>query len=209
MKDYEIVYIFNPNVDEDNVSQKVESLQSLLLADGGESLAIDHWGLKQFAYPIGDWENGYYVVSHMRVQSSALPECERVLGMEEDVLRYLIGVIQGEPTTQESVLAEVFNPAGPPVTDDDSSETEEEPTEVVKDSVGPRGSARRRQLDGPPVSILNYKDVDRLSQFITEQGKILPKRTTKVSASFQRQLSKAIKRARFLALVPYVGSHES
>ena len=39
MKDYEIVYIFNPNVDEDNVSQKVESLQSLLLADGGESLA--------------------------------------------------------------------------------------------------------------------------------------------------------------------------
>ena len=107
------------------------------------------------------------------------------------------------------MLAEVFNPAGPLVTDDDSSETEEEPTEVVKDSVGPRGSARRRQLDGPPVSILNYKDVDRLSQFITEQGKILPKRTTKVSASFQRQLSKAIKRARFLALVPYVGSHES
>ena len=209
MKDYEIVYIFNPNVDEDNVSQKVESLQSLLLADGGESLAIDHWGLKQFAYPIGDWENGYYVVSHMRVQSSALPEFERVLGLEEDVLRYLIVVNQGEPTTQESVLAEVFNPADPPVTDDDSSKTEEEPTEVVKDSVGPRGSARRRQLDGPPVSILNYKDVDRLSQFITEQGKILPKRTTKVSASFQRQLSKAIKRARFLALVPYVGSHES
>ncbi|MGB1657033.1 MAG: 30S ribosomal protein S18, partial [Longimicrobiales bacterium] len=42
------------------------------------------------------------------------------------------------------------------------------------------------------------------SHFITEQGKILPKRTTKVTARFQRQLGSAVKRARYLALLPYM-----
>ena len=55
--------------------------------------------------------------------------------------------------------------------------------------------------------LLNYKDVATLSRFLTEQGKILPKRTTKVSARFQRQLGTAIKRARHLALLPYIRDH--
>ena len=46
--------------------------------------------------------------------------------------------------------------------------------------------------------------VATLSHFVTEQGKILPKRTTKVTAAFQRQLGTAIKRARYLALMPYM-----
>jgi small subunit ribosomal protein S18 len=58
-------------------------------------------------------------------------------------------------------------------------------------------------MEGPPILILDYKDVGTLSHFLTEQGKILPKRTTKVSARFQRQLGRAIKRARYLALIPY------
>ena len=72
---------------------------------------------------------------------------------------------------------------------------------------GPHG--RRRRHDGPPVVLLNYKDVTTLSRFLTEQGKILPKRTTKVSARFQRQLGRAVKRARHLALLPYVRDHEA
>ena len=46
-----------------------------------------------------------------------------------------------------------------------------------------------------------------LSHYITEQGKILPKRTTKVTAAFQRQLGTAVKRARYLALLPYTDRH--
>ena len=59
-------------------------------------------------------------------------------------------------------------------------------------------------MEGPRIILLNYKDVGTLSHFITEQGKILPKRTTKVTARFQRQLGTAIKRARYLALLPYM-----
>jgi small subunit ribosomal protein S18 len=51
---------------------------------------------------------------------------------------------------------------------------------------------------------IDYKDEDTLSRFITERGKILPRRITGVSASHQRALSLAIKRARMVALLPFV-----
>ena len=53
---------------------------------------------------------------------------------------------------------------------------------------------------------IDYKDTRVLSRFISEQGKIMPTRITFVSAKKQRELAKAIKRARFLALLPYVNS---
>ena len=54
------------------------------------------------------------------------------------------------------------------------------------------------------VQEIDYKDVATLKNYITEAGKIVPSRITAVSAKKQRDLAKAIKRARFLALMPYV-----
>ncbi|NIR50379.1 30S ribosomal protein S18 [candidate division KSB1 bacterium] len=54
------------------------------------------------------------------------------------------------------------------------------------------------------VKYIDYKDEKRLMRFITEQGKIIPRRTSGTCAPHQRQLRQAIKRARHLALVPYV-----
>jgi small subunit ribosomal protein S18 len=52
---------------------------------------------------------------------------------------------------------------------------------------------------------IDYKDIELLKLFITEQGKILPRRVTGVTVQQQRQLAKAIKRARILSLVSFVG----
>ncbi|MCA2004531.1 MAG: 30S ribosomal protein S18 [Ignavibacterium sp.] len=54
------------------------------------------------------------------------------------------------------------------------------------------------------IKYIDYKDVKLLQKFITEQGKIIPKRITGTSAKYQRQLAIAIKRARHMALLPYV-----
>jgi|UniRef100_A0A7C4Y619 small subunit ribosomal protein S18 len=51
---------------------------------------------------------------------------------------------------------------------------------------------------------IDYKDVSKLSRFISEKGKILPRRNTGLCAKHQRQLARAIKRARTMALLPYV-----
>ncbi len=66
---------------------------------------------------------------------------------------------------------------------------------------------RRRKscpFSGPNAPKIDYKDVRLLSRFLSERGKIVPSRITAVSAKKQRELATAIKRARFLALLPYV-----
>jgi len=54
------------------------------------------------------------------------------------------------------------------------------------------------------VKYIDYKDVKMLQRYVTEQGKIIPKRITGTSSKYQRQLALAIKRARHMALLPYV-----
>jgi small subunit ribosomal protein S18 len=65
---------------------------------------------------------------------------------------------------------------------------------------------RRRKscpFSGPKAPKIDYKDVKLLQRFLSERGKIVPSRITAVSAKKQRELARAIKRARFLALLPY------
>ncbi len=71
-----------------------------------------------------------------------------------------------------------------------------------------------RMKKGDPIAelrirVIDYKDEKLLSRFISERGKILPRRLSGISARHQRQLSTAIKRARFLALLPYIKGHSS
>ena len=60
------------------------------------------------------------------------------------------------------------------------------------------------QLSGKDAPIVDYKNINLLRRYMTEKGKILPSRVTQVSTKKQKELSAAIKRARFLALLPYV-----
>jgi small subunit ribosomal protein S18 len=54
---------------------------------------------------------------------------------------------------------------------------------------------------------IDYKDLETLKEYITETGKIVPSRVTGTKAKYQRQLATAIKRARFLSLLPYTDQH--
>jgi small subunit ribosomal protein S18 len=73
-----------------------------------------------------------------------------------------------------------------------------EPAEV-------RGKRKKRcPFTAAGIKQIDYKDVDTLNKFITERGKILPRRITGVSARYQKQLTEAIKRARHVALLPFV-----
>ncbi|SCA57550.1 30S ribosomal subunit protein S18 [Candidatus Terasakiella magnetica] len=75
---------------------------------------------------------------------------------------------------------------------------------------GRRPFFRRRKscpFTGENAPKIDYKDVKLLSRYTSERGKIVPSRITAVSAKKQRELSRAIKRARFLGLMPYVSSN--
>ncbi|MEK7231996.1 MAG: 30S ribosomal protein S18 [Pseudomonadota bacterium] len=82
-----------------------------------------------------------------------------------------------------------------------------------KDKDKKRGSKqlfRRRKFcrfTAEKIKQIDYKDIDLLKDFINENGKIIPARITGTKARYQRQLSDAIKRARFLALLPFTDLH--
>lgn len=207
MRLYEVVYILDPALDEGAATAKLEKFHALATASGGEVSAVDHWGNRQLAYPIMKKQSGYYVVAQFTAAADALPEFERLLRLDEEVLRYLLVLNEGEPTSGMSILAEVTKPAVDKDDDDEDEEDEDEDDDSPPQFQGGRG--RRRRMEGPPIQLLNYKDVSTLSRFLTESGKILPKRTTKVTAAFQRQLGTAVKRARYLSLIPYTRRQEA
>lgn len=256
MRAYEIVYILDAALDQATVDAKLEAFHKAL---GGEITTVDHWGVRQLAYPIRKAGTGYYVIVQVTADPTALPEYERLLRLDEEVMRYLLVLNEGQPTSGASVLAQrpvatradaeedddggdrkpedeggdrkpedgdrkPEDDGGDEEPDDDGAREAEEggdedPAGAAQEEAadepvmsgppifsGARG--RRRRHEGPRIVLLNYKDVTTLSRFLTEQGKILPKRTTKVTARFQRQLGTAVKRARHLALLPYIRDHE-
>ncbi len=222
MRDYEVVYILRPSITEDQATGKLEKLHALATRLGdSEVVAVDHWGVRQLSYEIDDQSQGYYVVAHFTAEPAALAEFERILKLDDEVLRYLLVLSEGEPTSGMSILAEppatvvkteadARIPGGKERAERDGRADAQVGT--ARGSTAPPefsgGRGRRRRIDGPRIELLNYKDVATLSRFVTEQGKILPKRTTKVTAQFQRRLGRAVKRARFLALLPYIQNHD-
>jgi len=90
------------------------------------------------------------------------------------------------------------------------SDTSEVNPATRRTAIGARRPFYRRRkscpFSGPNAPKIDYKDVRLLSRFLSERGKIVPSRITAVSAKKQRALALAIKRARFLALLPYIVS---
>jgi small subunit ribosomal protein S18 len=78
------------------------------------------------------------------------------------------------------------------------------------DKANTRGNFRRRKFcrfTAEGVTEIDYKDIQTLKNYILDTGKIVPSRITGTRSRYQRQLATAIKRARFLALLPYSDSH--
>ena len=69
------------------------------------------------------------------------------------------------------------------------------------------GRKRYCRFTAEGIKEIDYRDLDLLRQYISETGKIVPSRITGTSARYQRQLARAVKRARYLALLPYTDQH--
>lgn len=104
MRDYEVVYIFDSALPEERINEKLDRYHGLLTGEnGGEITAVDHWGRRQLAYPVAKKMNGYYVVVQFRSGAEPLPEFERLLKLDDELLRYLLVLHEGEPTAPMSL----------------------------------------------------------------------------------------------------------
>ncbi len=106
-RQYEAVYIFDSTLEDSAIQDKLARFHTLLNADG--DITVDHWGRRQLAYPIGQRENGYYVIARYAAEPSALPEYERALKLDDSVVRYLVTLHEHEvgapPMSEEEIAA--------------------------------------------------------------------------------------------------------
>src|SRR5690606_8226822 len=103
VRDYETVYIFDTQIPEDRINEKLDRFHGLLTGGGAEITAVDHWGRRQLTYPIRKQNAGYYVVAQFRSEAGQLPEYERLMKLDDELLRYIVVLHEGEPTAPMSI----------------------------------------------------------------------------------------------------------
>ncbi|MGQ0813481.1 MAG: 30S ribosomal protein S6 [Gemmatimonadota bacterium] len=104
MKNYEVVYIFDTTLAEDRIQEKLSRFHELLTSSGeGAITATDVWGRRQLAFPIKKKNAGTYVIVQFSAPQDALPEFERLLKLDDELLRYLVVSHEGEPTAPMSI----------------------------------------------------------------------------------------------------------
>jgi small subunit ribosomal protein S6 len=90
VNDYEVTYILRPNMEEADVETKSIAVGEIVKNNGGEIVAIEKLGKKRLAYEINDLREGNYVAMQFRATGVASKELERLLKLDEDVLRALV-----------------------------------------------------------------------------------------------------------------------
>ena len=95
---YETVIIFDSTLEDSQVQEKIQRLSSLVAPNGGDSVKVDVWGKRKLAYPIDKKEQGIYAVLRYETEPSALTEFERIMRLDEQVLRQLTVVDPIVPT---------------------------------------------------------------------------------------------------------------
>ncbi len=114
---YETVYIFDSALEEPAVTEKLTKFHALLTQSGGGTVTdVNHWGKRTLAYPLKKKDTGYYVVAKFEADRAALPEYERLVKLDEGVLRYLVVQAGPEPV--------VPPPAPVPGEDEDTGDDE-------------------------------------------------------------------------------------
>lgn len=90
LRDYEILYIVRPDLDEEQVQGAVASVNKLIENLGGSSQKTDVWGRKRLAYEVRHLREGQYVLQDFQIDPARVPEMEATLRISDTVFRHLI-----------------------------------------------------------------------------------------------------------------------
>jgi small subunit ribosomal protein S6 len=90
VRDYEIVFIFDPELEGDDLTDVVERVTGLVERNNGKVAQVEPWGLRRLAYPIRKQWEGQYVLMHLELEPQGVAQLEREFTLLEQVIRHLI-----------------------------------------------------------------------------------------------------------------------
>ena len=85
-----MVFIVDPEVEDDGLDGVIEKISQMITADGGQVTDVKLWGRRRLAYSICKKDEGYYVVMQTQLHTEAIPALEHSLKLTEEVMRYLL-----------------------------------------------------------------------------------------------------------------------
>ena len=90
MKTYEMLYVLDASVADENKEALVSRFESIVAENGGKVVSTDKWGVKKLAYPINYKSDGYYVLMTFEAEGAVVKELDRIAGLTAEVLRRMI-----------------------------------------------------------------------------------------------------------------------
>ena len=89
-QDYELVYIIQPELEEDSIESKIDGVGQFISSNNGTVSEVERWGKKKLAYPIRHFLEGSYVLTRFTLSPTRCKELEANLKISEDILRHLL-----------------------------------------------------------------------------------------------------------------------
>ena len=90
MRDYEILYIVRPDLDEEQLNEAVAKVSGLIETLGGQHERTNVWGKRRLAYEVNHLKEGYYVLTEFQIDAGRVPEMESTLKISDTVFRHLV-----------------------------------------------------------------------------------------------------------------------
>lgn len=200
MNHYQTTFILNPVLSAEAISETSNSFRDLLNKE--ESTIIHQTDAKNqdLAYPIKKMHTGLYVDIEFKAPASVVAKLETTYKRNEQILRFLTtkldkhGVVYKEKQRSNSPDAETSKKEA-------EAPKQASKTQFTLDQEQKKKYCRFKRFG---IKYIDYKNENFLKSFLNDQGKILPRRLTGTSAKYQRKVAHAVKRARILALLPFV-----
>lgn len=195
VKNYELYFILSPEMSNDEVGKEVEKIETLIKKNlKVEEIEVNKEGLKKLAYPIKKHTTGFYVLMNFDVNytdSANMQEVEKGLNLSDNVVRFIV-VDQTDYLKLKS------------------QEKLNEDSEIKEHRELNKGAGKDKKCVSNYLGIkaVDYKDTEYLEQFTSPYAKIFGRKRTGSSAKMQRKITKAIKRARHMALMPFTPNYE-
>ncbi|MDE4086643.1 30S ribosomal protein S6 [Planococcus maritimus] len=89
MREYELMYIVRPNIEEDAKKALVERFSEILTSNGAEIIESKEWGKRRLAYEINDFKEGFYQIVKANAGTEAINEFTRLANINEDIIRHI------------------------------------------------------------------------------------------------------------------------
>lgn len=90
LRDYELVVIISPEVAEEEIPANLEKISQFIVERGGSITEVNQWGKRKLAYPIKNFMEGNYVLTHFKMEPRLTADLEVSLGLSGEILRHLL-----------------------------------------------------------------------------------------------------------------------